>query len=69
MLLGANTNNIEGMWRWVKAYIKECKVKVTDPVTLQQYLYVYMWRQWLARDWPGGYIAHLMTDIKTYYPV
>jgi hypothetical protein len=55
------------MWRKCKKFLAGHKYK--EDCDLQQWLDVFMWYEWIARDWPGGPFVCLLNDIRTWYPL
>ena len=69
LLSGAHINHVENAWRLVKQYLKETRIRLCGPLKTQELLYVYMWRQWRGKTWPGGILGCLLTEILKKYPV
>lgn len=67
LVLGVHTNLIEAAWRAAKAFVKRRSVR--GAIQLQEWLNVYMWRQWYALRWPGGVFCRFLTDVRQLYPV
>lgn len=66
-ILGAHTNHIECCWSHVKRFMADKRPRNDEE--LQDYLYIYMWRNWLARDYLGGPFMRLVYDISQYFPM